>query len=105
RSEGVIAESLHAGIIAVATGAPLCRPEPRDGSKHELLQAFPNVAALDADGTMFSPSAFGRLAPSRLMQDRVAELAQHWDAIADMVRRGLVEPPRPSPAVLRLVGS
>jgi GT2 family glycosyltransferase len=105
RSEGVIAESLHAGIIAVAAGVPLRRPAPRGSSKHELLQAFPNVVALDADGAGLPPAWFGRLAPSRLAQDQVAELARHWDAIADMVRRGRVEPRRASSAVVRLVGS
>jgi lipopolysaccharide transport system ATP-binding protein len=92
-ADGVVASSLHAGIIATGAGVALLRPRAAAGSKHEPLDLLPGVAELPHDGTDGELVVrFGRTEPcSEVLAHRVA-LAHHWDEIAARV----AAPPSPA---------
>lgn len=97
-ADGVAAESLHAGIVAVASGVPVWRPGAIPTGKHAVLQFLPRVAALsqadDAPG-------FGRTPVDPTVRALAAQVDAHWDAVASLAVSGRAR--TPSPALLRLV--
>jgi len=108
-AEAVIASSLHAGVIATASGVPLHRPRAATGGKHETLDLLPGVQFLPADGDDEEVEArFGRSAPSSQATGHVAALAHHWDEVAARAtgrdqrgpRRGVIELVESLPEVL-----
>jgi GT2 family glycosyltransferase len=79
RSDGVVAQSLHAGIIAAAHGVPVFRPPAGRETKHEILLGCGGVSIL-AEGV--APGRLGRTRPAGI-EERQAELDTHWDRVAD----------------------
>ncbi|HEY8081080.1 MAG TPA: polysaccharide pyruvyl transferase family protein [Acidimicrobiales bacterium] len=82
-AQGVVASSLHAGIIATSTGTPLFRPRAAPGSKHEHLDLLPGVSALPEDGSDVEPTTdFDRGVPSSQVTGHRVALQHHWDEVA-----------------------
>jgi Rps23 Pro-64 3,4-dihydroxylase Tpa1-like proline 4-hydroxylase len=101
RSEAVIAQSFHAGVVAVASGVPLYRPPSPPGWKYEALEGIEGVHLLPGDhlnGAAAIDEDFGPRAPSITARERSARLSSHWDAIAALARSGR----RPAPTRLAL---
>lgn len=91
-AEAVVASSLHAGILAAASGVPLYRPRAEVGSKYEVLELLPGVTELPDDGASDEVEIrFGRTDPSAQARTSTAALVAHWDEVAALVAR-----PRPS---------
>lgn len=100
-SSGVVAQSLHLSITALAYGVPVLRPAEAKGGKYKLLQASDNVYF----GSPRDPNTISKFAralqssPPRICsftkatQDR---LGKHWDRIADICKQ---DPPSRSSSV------
>jgi len=100
-AEAVVAASLHAGVIALASGVPLHRPVAAEGAKHEILDLLPGVRHLPADGDDREvDAAFGRAATSSQVVVHLAALAHHWDEVARHATGRALRGPRPGIAEL-----
>ena len=88
-AEGVVAASLHAGIIATASGVPLFRPLAAADAKHAQLDLLPGVTALGAEGADAAVGApFGRGPLSSQVLTYRASLEHHWDEVASLATIG-----------------
>jgi len=101
-ASAVVAQSYHAGAVALGAGVPLYRPKSPRGWKYEALEGD-GVEVLEQGkrGTV-RVSRLGRGVPTEGSIERAAQLASHWDAIAELARRG--REPAPTPAALSLMG-
>jgi hypothetical protein len=92
RARAVIAQSFHAGVVAVATGVPLFRPPSPPGWKYEALEGIAGVHPLKSatgDGLQYSDfERDARYSPNVAARERVAQLSSHWDAVAEAARSG-----------------
>jgi lipopolysaccharide transport system ATP-binding protein len=100
-ADAVVASSLHAGIIATATGVPLFRPRASPGSKHESLDLLPGVTALPENGSDAEvATSFARSAPSSQVTGHVVALGHHWDEVARLTTGRGTRGPRAAVAEL-----
>jgi lipopolysaccharide transport system ATP-binding protein len=91
-SSGVIAQSLHLSITALAYGLPVLRPSDAKLSKYEVLQASENVhfgSSGDPAGIVTFVNAISgrRRQMCSLATAAQPELKKHWDRIADICLR------------------
>jgi lipopolysaccharide transport system ATP-binding protein len=93
-AEAIVATSLHAGIIASASGVPLFRPPVAPGSKYELLVERRGVRLFPADGAALVDPTFGRAEVSSDLVEKRALLARHWDEVAALTDRRAGARPR-----------
>jgi GT2 family glycosyltransferase/glycosyltransferase involved in cell wall biosynthesis len=100
RADGLIAQSLHAGIIAAVHGVPVFRPPVGADAKHGILESLSGVVLLDdpAHGT----APFGR-SPRTAGDTHDAALSAHWDRVADALRSPATR--TPTPQLLSLVAA
>jgi Rps23 Pro-64 3,4-dihydroxylase Tpa1-like proline 4-hydroxylase len=89
-AEGVIGDSLHLGIAAIAFGVPVFRSPRNDLSKYAILNAFDCVHSLDSEnGKDFSPAwlhaRLGRKPPSAAARAAARAVSAHWDNVADKI--------------------
>ncbi len=87
-ASAIVASSLHAGIIATASGVPLFRPRAEPGSKYEPLDLLPGVAELPVNGTDAEmTTTFARSGATSQVVAHQAVLQHHWDEIARLATR------------------
>jgi len=102
RAQAVIAQSFHAGAVAIAAGTPLYRPKSPTGWKYEALENVERVHLLNGSSlAREEASDFGSSVPSVAASERAAQLARHWDAVAQAAGTGGEK--RPSPWALALI--
>lgn len=91
-SAGVIAQSLHLSISALAYGLPVLRPAEAKGGKYTLLQASDNVyyASPQDSGAIAKFARAVQSGTPRICSFTKAaqgKLEKHWDYIADICRQ------------------
>ena len=92
-AEAVIARSLHLSIVALACGVPVHRQASAPDPKYRALHGFRGVVWWE-DGEELSDivqRGVGRRPAGPEIDEQVARLKTHWDAIASLPKR----PPRP----------
>jgi Polysaccharide pyruvyl transferase/2OG-Fe(II) oxygenase superfamily len=101
RAQAVVAQSYHAGAVAIGAGVPLYRPPSPPGWKYEALEATGvHTLAPASPGELPKPD-FEPRAHTEASRERTAQLRTHWDAIAALARHA--ERSAPSPAALSLI--
>jgi lipopolysaccharide transport system ATP-binding protein len=94
-AEAVVAQSLHMSIVALACGVPVHRPRAADDCKYKRLEMFRGVHAWDrkTDAGTAMRSGLGRGTPGADVEQALAQLSEHWDAITGLTKQGRT--PRP----------
>jgi lipopolysaccharide transport system ATP-binding protein len=101
RAHAVVAQSYHAGAVAIGASVPLYRPPSPAGWKYEALEvAGVHILAAGTRGEASEMGSEFREA-SESSRERTAQLTSHWDAISALAQRG--EHRAPSPAALSLI--
>jgi hypothetical protein len=93
-SDAVIAQSLHMSIVAASFGVPVHRPASESTEKYAVLDGLEAVHILAEEGSEFE---FGRRRPGPDVQELAAQVAAHWDRVAEVVRAGPADGRRRSP--------
>jgi hypothetical protein len=103
-AEAVIAQSLHLTIVALATGVPVHRPRSDETSKYRHIEHISGVhlwgPGVDAAGEM--KQGLGRRPPGVRITEMLAQLAEHWDRVAELAAQRHTPRPSLSAAVLNL---
>jgi hypothetical protein len=101
RAEAVVAQSYHAGVVALSAGVPLYRPKSPPGWKYEALEVDGVHMLGEGKRGEVSALSFGRAEPTEAARERAAQLESHWDEVAAVARRG--KSPVPSEPTLSLM--
>jgi Rps23 Pro-64 3,4-dihydroxylase Tpa1-like proline 4-hydroxylase len=87
-AEGVIGDSLHLGIAAIAFGVPVFRSPRNDLSKYAILKKFDSVHSLEGDNDIsldWLRARLGRMPLSTAVRDAAQAVYAHWDKVAALV--------------------
>jgi lipopolysaccharide transport system ATP-binding protein len=87
RAQAVVAQSYHAGAVALGAGVPLYRPKSPRGWKYEALEVDGVHLLSEGKRGEASGLSFGRAEPTEASRERAAQVESHWDEVAGVIRR------------------
>ena len=98
QAEAVVGHSYHLAITALACGVPVFSSASLSEGKYTALSEFETIFPLpreDENNARWFLSRLGKSCPPMRAQRALAQLDEHWDRVAKIIREGKVNtPPR-----------